>query len=52
LLVLAVIPMSYIRLNGHGIGVVLRSEHDGVKKGDYVHGFFREYSFSSLFWIH
>ena len=49
MLVLAVIPMSYIRLNGHGIGVVLRSEHDGVKKGDYVHGFFREYSFSSLF---
>ncbi|KAL9711377.1 putative secondary metabolism biosynthetic enzyme [Leucoagaricus gongylophorus] len=35
-------------LNGHGIGVVLRSEHDGVKKGDYVHGFFQHQQYNIL----
>ena len=31
------------RLNNHGIGVVLRSEHPDVKVGDHVYAGVREY---------
>jgi len=52
LLVLATIPIFWSRLTSHGIGVVLRSEHDGVKNGDYIHGLFRTHSFNYLSGIH
>lgn len=52
MLVLVTIPIFCSRLTGHGIGGVLRSEHDGVKNGDYVYGIFRAHTFNYLLGIH
>ena len=52
LLILVTIPIFWSRLIGYGIAVVLRSEHDGVKNGDYMYGLFRAYTSNYLHDIH
>ena len=52
MLILVTIPIFWSRLIGYGIAVVLRSEHDGVKNGDYMYGLFRAYTSNYLHDIH
>ncbi|KXN83392.1 Zinc-type alcohol dehydrogenase-like protein PB24D3.08c [Leucoagaricus sp. SymC.cos] len=33
-------------IDGYGVGVVLRSEHPGVKKGDYIYGLFQHQQYN------